>query len=100
MSKIAIVGEITTKDGQFDEYLRRFVEHARASRAEAGCLRFDVAVPKKGENKFHFYEIWADREALDAHAGTERIKAHREATKPLQVDSKITFCTLHDSADV
>ena len=99
MSKIAIIGQMTAKPGQFDAYLAQMTEHARASRKEPGCVRFDVVVPRKLENTLMIYEIWADKAALDVHAGTDRIKAYREATEGMVEDSKLTFCALHDSPD-
>lgn len=99
MSKIAIIGEMTAHPGKFDEYLARMIANAQASRSEPGCVRFDVSVPKRGENKLFIYEIWADREALDTHANSARLKAHGEATKDLQAERKLTICELRDSVD-
>ncbi|HKI98187.1 MAG TPA: putative quinol monooxygenase [bacterium] len=99
MSKIAIVGEMTAHAGKFDTYLAKMTEHARASRAEPGCVRFDVVVPKKGENKLFIYEIWQDQAALEVHANTPRMQAYREATKELQSERKVTVCELRESAD-
>jgi (4S)-4-hydroxy-5-phosphonooxypentane-2,3-dione isomerase len=99
MSKIAIVGQISSKPGQFPAYLTQMTEHARASRKEPGCLRFDVAVPRKTENTLYIYEIWRDQAALDVHAGSERMKTYRAATKELVAESRITLCELHDSPD-
>ena len=99
MSKIAIVGQMTAKPGQFEAYLGHMTEHARASRKEPGCIRFDVVVPRKIENTLMIYEIWADKAALDVHAATERIKAYRVATEGLVAESKLHFCALHDSPD-
>lgn len=99
MPKLAIVGEMTAHPGKFDAYLAKMTEHARASRAEPGCLRFDVAVPKKGENKLFIYELWADSQALEVHSNSERMKAYREETKDLQAERKVTLCELRESAD-
>lgn len=99
MSKIAIVGSFTATPGNFDTFLAKMGEHARASRKEPGCLRFDVSVPQKSDGRFFIYEIWADQKALDVHANTPRIKAYREETKPLQGERNITMCFLHDSPD-
>jgi autoinducer 2-degrading protein len=99
MPKIAIIGEMSAKPGQFDTYLAKMTEHARASRKEPGCVRFDVVVPQKGENTLLIYEIWKDSAALDVHANSPRMKAYREATKDLQAGRKITMCHLHDSPD-
>jgi (4S)-4-hydroxy-5-phosphonooxypentane-2,3-dione isomerase len=99
MSKIAILGEMKAKPGSFDTYLAKMTEHARASRKEPGCLRFDVSVPREGKDTFCIYEIWADQKALDVHANTERMKAYREVTKALTAERRVTICGLHDSAD-
>jgi len=100
MSKIAIVVEQSSNPGKFEEHLAKMCAHAQASRQEPGCLRFDVVVPKKGENKLFLYEMWADPASLDVHANSERMKAHRASTKELVADSKITLCDLRDSADL
>ncbi len=99
MSKIAIIGEFTVKSGCFDEYYALMQKHASASREEPGNLRFDLVVPLKSENRLMIYEIYQDQAALDAHAGSERIKEHREKTKDLVEDRKLNICELRDSGD-
>ena len=100
MSKISIIGDFTTKPGAFDEFYALMVKHATASREEAGNLRFDVVVPLKSENRLLIYEMYEDQAALDAHAGTDRIKAHRENTKELVENRTLHICELRDSADL
>lgn len=100
MSKISIVGDFTTKPGAFDEYYALMVKHATASRAEPGNLRFDVFVPLKSENRLMIYEMYEDQAALDAHAGTDRIKEHREKSKELVETRNLYICELKDSADL
>ena len=97
MSKIAIVGDITTKPGSFDEYFELMKIHAAASRDEPGCLRFDLVVPLKGENRVLFYELYEDRPSFDAHASTDRIKAHGAKTKEMLENRTINICELKDS---
>ena len=99
MSTIAIIGEFTTNAGDFDEFYGLMVKHATASREEPGNLRFDVVVPLKSENRLMIYELYEDQAALDAHAGTERIKAHREKTGGLVAERKLHICDLKDSGD-
>jgi quinol monooxygenase YgiN len=99
MSKIAIIGEFTTKPGAFDEFYGLMLKHAAASRDEPGCLRFDVVVPFKSENRLLIYEMYEDQAALDGHAGTERIKAHREKTKDIVETRVLNICELRDSGD-
>lgn len=99
MSKISIVGEFTTKPGSFDAFYDLMLKHAAASRAEDGCLRFDVFVPFKSENRLMIYEMYADKAALDAHAGSDRIKVHRENTGDLVENRTLHICQLRDSGD-
>jgi quinol monooxygenase YgiN len=100
MSKISIVGDFTTKAGAFDEFYALMVKHATASRQEPGNLRFDVFVPLKSENRLMIYELYEDQAALDAHAGTDRIKEHRNNTKELVENRSLHICDLRDSGDM
>ena len=43
------------------------VEAMRMSRAEAGCLRFDVYQSTAEPRRFTLVEHWADQAAVDAH---------------------------------
>ena len=50
-------------------------------RREEGCIRYDLH--KNGKGDYLFYEIWASREALSAHAASAHMQAYREQTKEL-----------------
>ena len=99
MSKIAIIADFTTKPGSFDAFCERMKAHAAASREEPGCLRFDIVVPQNSENHLMLYEMYSDQAAFDFHAGTERIKAHREATATMTTGRTVTVCDLMESGE-
>jgi quinol monooxygenase YgiN len=99
MSKIAIFAEFATHPGTFDQFLERMKIHAAASRQEPGCLRFDIAVPDKSENRLLLFELYKDRAAFDFHASTDRIKAHRDTTAPWTAERKVSVCEMIDSGD-
>ena len=63
-------------------------------------MRFDVFVPLKSENRLMIYELYEDQAALDAHAGTDRIKEHRNNTKELVENRSLHICDLRDSGDM
>lgn len=44
-----------------------FVLTTSFSRNEPGCLRFDVIRDKEQSNKFYFYEVYKDDEAVAFH---------------------------------
>lgn len=96
---IAIVVELTAKEGQRDAYLAKMIQHAKASRAEPGCLRFDVVTPQKGGNTIYLYEMWRDQASLDVHANSERIKTHRASVKDMAEGSKLSLCDVQDSGN-
>ncbi|GAB2815364.1 hypothetical protein GCM10027276_15290 [Comamonas piscis] len=50
--------------GRLPDVVSTLATLAQASRQEAGCLRYDVAV---GEELVYLFEVWTDREALAAH---------------------------------
>jgi quinol monooxygenase YgiN len=50
---------------------RTLVELRDASRAEPGCITFDVSRSVEDENVFVLYEEWHDQTALDIHYATE-----------------------------
>lgn len=53
------------------DFLTGISRNAVASvRDEPGCLRFDVAADASDEDLFWVYEVFADREALEAHRRT------------------------------
>lgn len=45
-----------------------------ASRAEGGCITFDVSRSNDDRNAFVLYEEWRDQAALDEHYQTEHFK--------------------------
>ena len=56
---------------------------AEASRAEPGCLRFDVTQHMARANHFTVVEVWADQQALDRHAAAAHTKQYRDEVQPV-----------------
>ncbi len=56
---------------------------AEASRAEPGCLRFDVTQHTARANHFTVVEVWADQQALDRHAAAAHTKQYRDEVQPV-----------------
>ena len=42
-------------------------DHIELTRAEPGCLKFEVSEDEKDRNKFHVSEVFDSEEAFDAH---------------------------------
>ena len=58
-------------------------ELGTASRKEAGVVRFEVLQRSAPSSHFLLLEMWKDKEALDAHAGSAHAKAFRDKIKPM-----------------
>lgn len=56
---------------------------AEASRAEPGCLRFDVTQHTARANHFTVVEVWTDQQALDRHAAAAHTKQYRDEVQPV-----------------
>uniref|UniRef100_A0A7S3NIJ9 ABM domain-containing protein n=1 Tax=Aureoumbra lagunensis TaxID=44058 RepID=A0A7S3NIJ9_9STRA len=66
---------------------------AKGSRAEAGCYRFDVLQDKEQANKFVFYEVYKDDDAIAFHKTTSHYKAWADFKKEGGVISQTVLQT-------
>lgn len=46
------------------------------TRAEPGCVQYDLHESRDSPGEFMFYEIWASQADLDAHAASQHLQAH------------------------
>ena len=68
------------------EYAREFLEAVRhdaehSEKDEPGCLRFDVIQDRDDPNRFHYYEVYKDEAALEAHRQSPHFKLYAEKTQ-------------------
>lgn len=62
---VAILVEVDVVEDRVAEFLEVADADAAGSRAEAGCLRFDVV--QATPTKFFFYEVYTDADAVAVH---------------------------------
>lgn len=55
------------------------------TRAERGCINYDLHRNLQDPSKFMFYENWATQEALDQHIATPHIQAFLAKTATLLI---------------
>jgi quinol monooxygenase YgiN len=60
-----------------EAFRRRLLVHAATSRAEPGCLRFDVYQEATRPSTFLLFEIYQDAVALEAHRTSAHFGAFR-----------------------
>jgi quinol monooxygenase YgiN len=107
MDECYVTAVISPKAGMADTLKAEILANMPVVRKEQGCLRYDLhvlaqdggavmpkdggavmpkdggAVMTKDGGAFLFYEIWADKAALDAHAKSPHMVAYRERTKDM-----------------
>lgn len=77
------------------EFERTLREHVRATRrSEPGCVTFDVSLDAQRANTYHIYEVYADQEALAAHAQSPTRAALRDRLPDWIEESSRTTATL------
>ncbi len=72
---VVLIVECNVKPEKRDEFLE-VIEHdaVHSEHDEPGCLRFDVLNDLEDPNKFFFYEVYKDEDALLAHRETPHFK--------------------------
>ena len=101
---LALVVSLQVKSGRRDAFLAAITEQAERSFAdEPGCAYFDVTVDTTDDHHFVFYELYADRAALDAHRAAPHFAIWRKAAGahvvPGSQVNTITEQLLHHSAE-
>ena len=69
---VKLTGRITIPAAEQAEMVPLFEEHARLSRAEPGCLRFETARRSDDAEVFDVSELFVDEAAFAAHGERTR----------------------------
>lgn len=73
MSKILLTGHMSCAAHEVEAVLSVMEEHIRLSRAEPGCLQFELWQDELTPTRFNVSEVFRDAAAFEAHqARTER----------------------------
>jgi acyl-CoA reductase-like NAD-dependent aldehyde dehydrogenase/quinol monooxygenase YgiN len=97
------VVSLQVKPGHRDAFLAAIAENAtRSFTDEPGCRYFDVTVDTADDHHFVFYELYADRAAIEAHRAAPHFALWRQAAAehvvPGSQVNTITEQLLHHSA--
>lgn len=68
--------------GNRDRVLPAFVEVARLSRAENGCLAYEPSADPAAEGRIRIFERWRSRTELAVHLKAEHVVRFRESISP------------------
>ena len=67
-------------------FRERIIRHAEVTRAEPGCLKFDVRQEAQSPQLFFLFEVYRDNAALEAHRNSSHFHAFRGDVDPWVVE--------------
>jgi quinol monooxygenase YgiN len=73
MGQVMVLALLSAKKGQEDEVRRLALGLIEPTRAEPGCVLYELHQDQNNPASFMFYEIWARREQLDLHSKSSHL---------------------------
>ena len=80
MPKLTIIGNILAKPDQIEQVKAELEKLIPITRAESGCLQYDLHQENENPAYFMFYENWESRELWQTHMNAPHLAAYMEAT--------------------
>ncbi|NEO32686.1 MAG: antibiotic biosynthesis monooxygenase [Symploca sp. SIO3C6] len=81
MSKLTIVANIKAKSDKIDLVKAELFKLIDITRAEEGCLQYDLHQNNENPAHFLFYENWESRELWQRHISNQHLKDYMTATE-------------------
>lgn len=91
MAKLTVVANITAKSDKIDFVKAELQKLIGLTRAEEGCLQYDLHQDNENPAHFMFYENWESRELWQTHMNSRHLSDYRAAT-----EGSVEAFTLHE----
>ncbi len=72
---VSVIAQIRAKQGKEERLQQELISLLKPSRAEEGCINFDLHRAADDGGSFFFYENWRSKGDLDRHLEEPHIKA-------------------------
>ena len=95
MSKLTIVAHIHAKADKVDFIKDELVKLIPITRAETGCIQYDLHQDNEDPAHFLFYENWESRELWQTHMNAPHLTGYMEIT-----DGAIEKFTLNEMSSI
>ena len=79
--KLTIVARILAKAGKRDFIKEELLKLIEVTRAEEGCLNYDLHQDNENPDLFLFYENWKNRDLWQVHMQNDHLKRYMEVTE-------------------
>ena len=73
-SKVTVIARIKAKTGEVQRVKEELLKLLAPTRAENGCINFDMHQGATDQSQFLFHENWTSKATLEAHFETPHIK--------------------------
>ncbi|OSQ36717.1 putative quinol monooxygenase [Thalassospira mesophila] len=93
MSKLTIVANIHADPSQIDLVKAELEKLVPLTRAEEGCICYDLHRDNEDPAHFMFFEIWETRALWQTHMQAPHIAAYAQATDGAVVDFRLNEMT-------
>ncbi|MFG0252571.1 MAG: putative quinol monooxygenase [Phycisphaerales bacterium JB038] len=95
MPKLTIVANITAKPDTIELVKAELLKLIDRTRAEAGCLQYDLHQDNEDPTQFLFFENWESRDLWQAHMGAPHLKDYLAAT-----EGAVAEFTVHEMTQI
>ena len=94
--KLTIVAIFRAEPGREDDLSAALHALIPPTRAEPGCLLYDLHRDLEDPGRFLFYETWETRVRWEAHMESAHIRHHRDANASMIAEAEILQMTRTD----
>ena len=77
---LTILAQITASEGKEDLVRTELEKLVDITRAERGCLQYDLHIDNENPGFFVFYENWESRDLWQTHMNAPHLAAYAKAT--------------------
>jgi quinol monooxygenase YgiN len=84
--KVTVIAQIHAKPGREAEVRQALLALCEPTRAEKGCINYDLHQSLQDPALFLFHENWASNADLDAHSQSPHLQAWRKLAAELLVE--------------
>jgi len=95
MSKLTIVAHIKANPEHIDLVKSELLKLIDVTRAEAGCIQYDLHQDNEDPTHFLFHENWENRDLWQAHMDAQHLKDYLAAT-----DGAVDQFTVHEMTHI
>jgi len=81
MTKLTIVANIVAKEGSIELVKAELLKLIDITRAEEGCINYDLHQDNENPAHFMFYENWVSRELWQIHMANTHLAEYMAATE-------------------